>query len=192
MTARKKTVRKRTRKRAVKAKPRAKRRASKAKPARARRSKPRANSARKRTGALARAPHARRVGSSHAQRNEERSGASRAAQAANAPPAHEATPATPPRALAASLAVLASQPVRAGVVRHAFARAGAALVMLEEPLAVGDRIHVRGATSDFLAEVASLRVGGSEVARAEAGEVSLALPTRARAGDIVYALRAPA
>jgi hypothetical protein len=78
------------------------------------------------------------------------------------------------------------------VVRHAFARAGVALVMLEEPLAVGDRIHVRGATSDFVAEVASLRVGGIAVARAERGEASLALPARTRAGDVVYALRAPA
>jgi hypothetical protein len=112
------------------------------------------------------------------------------AAAASASPAPEAQ--STASAAARELAVLASKPVRAGVVRHTFNRARAALVALELPLSVGDRIHVRGATSDFLAEVASLRVGGSEVARAEAGEASLALPARARAGDVIYALRAPA
>jgi hypothetical protein len=87
--------------------------------------------------------------------------------------------------------VLASEPVRAGIVRRAFPRTGVALVALEAPLAVGDRVHVRGALSDFLAEVASLRVGGVPVARVESGDATLALPTRARVGDVVYALRAP-
>jgi hypothetical protein len=112
------------------------------------------------------------------------------AAGASASPARKA--ASTDSAVARELAVLASKPVRAGVVRHTFHRAGAALVALELPLSVGDRIHVRGATSDFLAEVASLRVGGSEVVRAEAGEASLALPARARAGDVLYVLRAPA
>jgi hypothetical protein len=183
MAARKKTVRKRTRKRATKAKPRAKRRASKAKASRARRSGARAKPVRKRAGA---APRVRRVERGRVQPAAGRSRVSRAAESASAPGAREATP------TAAALAVLASVPVRAGVVRHAFARAGAALIALEAPLAVGDRIHVRGVNSDFLAEVTSLRVGGAPVARAGAGEASLALPSRARAGDIVYALRAPA
>ncbi len=95
---------------------------------------------------------------------------------------------TPP----AALSVLASEPLRAGVVRHFFARARVALVALEAPLAAGDRIYVRGATSDFVASIAGLRVGDSAVARAEGGEVTLALPERARPGDVVYALRPPA
>jgi hypothetical protein len=99
---------------------------------------------------------------------------------------------TAARGYTACLAVLASEPIRAGVVRHFFPRARAARVTLEAPLATGDRIHVRGATSDFLASVASLRAGGAPVARAEGGEVTLALPERARPGDVVYALRMPA
>ena len=103
------------------------------------------------------------------------------------------TPAAPSqRNHALTLAVLASQPVRAGIVLHYFSRTRAAVVALDAPLAIGDRVHVRGASSDFLALVSSLRVDGASVARSEGGVVSLALPEHARPGDIVYALRAPA
>jgi hypothetical protein len=97
-----------------------------------------------------------------------------------------------PARFAAALAVLASEPVRAAVVRRYFRRAGAALVRIEQPIALGDRVHVRGVTSDFLASVTSLRVAGAPIARATAGEATLGLPERARAGDVVYALRPPA
>jgi hypothetical protein len=127
------------------------------------------------------------------------------ASAAPRPPIASPTPATTepsvatgaarpetPSAIGAALAVLASEPVRTGVVRRNFPRARAAQVALEAAIALGDRLHVRGATSDFLADVVSLRVDGAPAARAEAGVASLALPERARPGDVVYVLRGPA
>ena len=93
---------------------------------------------------------------------------------------------------AESLALLGSIPVRVGTVRHYFPRARCALLVLESPLAAGERVHVRGATSDFLASAVSLRVASAPVPRASEGEATLALPERARPGDVVYALRAPA
>jgi hypothetical protein len=106
------------------------------------------------------------------------------------------TPAPEPHAsapgFAQSLALLASEAVRVGVVAHWFARGGVAQVALEAPLLAGERLHVRGDTSDFLASAASLRVNGADAARAEPGLATLALPQRARPGDVVYALRPPA
>jgi len=96
----------------------------------------------------------------------------------------------PPRPFAASLAVLASTPVRVGTVRDYFARRGVALVSLDGSLAVGERILVRGPTSDFLADVSSLRAHGTPVAHVASGDVTLALPERARPGDTLFALRA--
>jgi len=103
----------------------------------------------------------------------------------------QAPPVAAPRPFASSLAVLASAPVRIGTVRDYFARRGVALVTLDGPLAVGERIHVRGPTSDFLAEVRSLRAHGTPVAHVASGEATLALPERARPGDTLFALRAP-
>jgi hypothetical protein len=110
-------------------------------------------------------------------------------RAATAPPA-SVGPDAEGRGYAASRALLASEPVRAGVVRHHFPRAGVARVSLELTLARGERIHVLGACSDFLAEVTSLRVDGAEASRAGPGDATLALPERARPGDVVYVLRA--
>jgi hypothetical protein len=93
------------------------------------------------------------------------------------------------RAHAESLAVLASTPVRVGTVRHYFPRLGVARVELDAPLAAGERIYVRGATSDLVAQIRELRVSGEPAARAEGGEATLAVPERVRPGDAVFALR---
>ena len=87
--------------------------------------------------------------------------------------------------------MLESTPVRIGVVRDYFARRGVALVSLDAPLAVGERVHVRGPTSDFLADVSSLHAHGTPVAHVASGEATLALPERARPGDTLFALRPP-
>jgi hypothetical protein len=94
-----------------------------------------------------------------------------------------------PRGATSPVTVLRCEPVRAGVVRRYFPRARAALVAVEAPLRAGDLIHVRGATSDFVARIESLRSGGIACAGVGAGEATLGLPERARAGDLVFALR---
>ena len=95
------------------------------------------------------------------------------------------------RAPAETFSVLASAPQRVGSVTNFFPHASAAQVALDAPLAVGDRLHVRGATSDFLMPVTSLRVGGASVPRVDAGAATLGVPERARPGDVLYVLRAP-
>jgi hypothetical protein len=107
------------------------------------------------------------------------------------PPAATAAPLPPaaPRAHADALAVLASTPVRVGSVRHYFPRSRAARIAVDGALATGDRLHVRGATSDFLMEVSGLRVNGRSVERVAGGEATLAVPSRVRPGDALFALR---
>lgn len=186
MAARKKTTRSRRRPAAAKAKPQRRAKRAAAKPARPR--KP-----------------TRKQGNPRRAAAKPRVRIPRAAPRAPVPPEPVAVPpqgsvgggvpeqdAAATARFSASLAVLASRPERAAVVVHAYPRAGVALLAVESSLGIGDRIHVRGATSDFVAEVRSLRVGGVDVERAERGAATLALPERARTGDVVYALRAPA
>lgn len=111
--------------------------------------------------------------------------AARTRAAAGARPAPPAPPATTP-----ALQVVASAPVLVARVLHYFGRAGAGALALLGPLALGDWIHVRGATSDFVQRVTSLRVGARAVERAEGCEVGIGLCERARPGDRVFALRA--
>ena len=181
MAARKKT-RRRPARRAVKAKARGVKRARPNKPARRKATK---RSATKRAAKPVRtkARSKRAVAAALAVAPERRTPA-----ATN--PAAPASPASP-RGFAQSIALLASEAVRVGVVAHWFARGGVAQLALDAPLLAGERLHVRGATSDFLASAASLRVNGADAARAEPGAATLALPQRARPGDVVFALRAP-
>jgi hypothetical protein len=97
-------------------------------------------------------------------------------------PAPEATALPKPRPgrIAASGAVLV------GRVRHWYGGAGAALVALEGPLAVGDFVHVRGATTDAVLLVTRLERDGAPVKHAAEGSVGVALPERVRPGDRVY------
>jgi putative protease len=75
---------------------------------------------------------------------------------------------------------------KVGTVTDYFARIGVAAVKLEGPLAVGDRIRVRGHTTDFTQQVESLQVEHQPVERAEAGaEVALKVGERVRRHDQV-------
>jgi putative protease len=89
-----------------------------------------------------------------------------------------------PRRAAPSVAACRAVPI--GRVEHYFARAGAAVLRLAGPLAVGDVVHVRGHTTDFVLTVDRLERDGRPVPRADAGEsVGLAVPERVRPGDRV-------
>src|SRR5262245_46693573 len=101
------------------------------------------------------------------------------------------SPARPARPRAKAIApaerprprIAATEPVPVGSVIHYFARVGSGLLALEAPLALGDWIHVRGATSDFVQAVGSLEAEGERVERAETGVVGVRLEERARPGD---------
>jgi len=82
--------------------------------------------------------------------------------------------------------VMAEQAV--GMVSHYYSHLGVATIMLDHgELAVGDTIHVKGATSDFTQEVASIQIEHDKVQSAKAGDhVGIKVEQHAREHDVVY------
>ena len=74
-----------------------------------------------------------------------------------------------------------------GKVNHWFGRIGVAGIALTEKLAVGDRIHILGHTTDFEQEVTSMQIMHQDVSEAGPNdEVGIKVQFRARTGDRVY------
>ena len=79
-----------------------------------------------------------------------------------------------------------------GYVSNYFSKISvAAVVMTQGTLAVGDRLHVFGHTTDFEATVHSMQIEHRSVKEAAKGdEVGIKVPEKARAGDRVYKMPA--
>jgi hypothetical protein len=83
--------------------------------------------------------------------------------------------------------LVAGAALEVGVVLHYYPRAGAAVVSLSRPIHRGDRIYVRGQTTDFVQSVTGLALDGSAVAEAAPPQqVGVQLDQRARVGDRVF------
>jgi putative protease len=105
-------------------------------------------------------------------------------------PAGSAKPtAASSRPVAAALRerLAAGVPIEVGVVLHWFPHVSAAVVALSHPIHVGDTIHVRGRSTDFVQQVGSLALDGAPVRDGTPPqELGVRLATRARPGDRVY------
>jgi putative protease len=76
-----------------------------------------------------------------------------------------------------------------GKVTHYFSRIGVGAITLSGELKLGDRIKIKGATTDFEQLVESMQIEGKPVERAGPGDsVGLKLKERVREGDVVYKL----
>ncbi len=74
-----------------------------------------------------------------------------------------------------------------GTVRHFFPKISVAIVDLAMPLSIGDRILVKGPSTDFEMVVDSMQVEHQSIQRAEAGQsVGLKLAQHAKERDVVY------
>lgn len=74
-----------------------------------------------------------------------------------------------------------------GVVTHYFSHLSVAAVTLSAPLAVGDRIHIRGHTTDLVQTVESLEVDHAKVDSARPGDdVAMQVTDHVRDHDRVY------
>jgi selenocysteine-specific translation elongation factor len=74
-----------------------------------------------------------------------------------------------------------------GQVVDFFARPVVAAIQLTAPLKVGDRIHIKGHSTDVTVTVASMQVHNAAVQEAQAGDpVGVKITDRARKGDVVY------
>ncbi len=74
-----------------------------------------------------------------------------------------------------------------GQVTHYFSRAGVMAIQLSDELSVGERIHVRGHTTDFITSVQSMQIEHEAVSKAGPGDsVGVKVSEKARPGDMVY------
>jgi len=77
--------------------------------------------------------------------------------------------------------------VEIGRVTDFFARPVVAGVELKGSLKVGDRIHIRGATTDMELAVESMQIDRVDIAEGKSGDlVGIKVPDRVRRGDTVY------
>ena len=74
-----------------------------------------------------------------------------------------------------------------GQVDHYFGHLSVAAVSLTAPLAVGDRIHVLGHTTDLVQEVRSMQIDHAGVEQAKPGDdVAIAVDDHVREHDLIY------
>jgi putative protease len=77
--------------------------------------------------------------------------------------------------------------VEVGQIKHFFSKISVAVLELTAPLSVGDRILVKGPSTDFEQVVESMQIEHQSIQRAEGGQsigLKLAQPCRER--DVVY------
>ena len=74
-----------------------------------------------------------------------------------------------------------------GQVTHYFSHLSVAAISLKAPLAVGDRIHIRGHTTDLVQEVGSMEIDHAGVDRAGPGDdVALKVDEHVRDHDLIF------
>ncbi len=80
--------------------------------------------------------------------------------------------------------------VKIGDVSHFYTNIEVAVVELTGKLKVGDRIMIKGATTDFTQLVESIQIDHDQVTEAGSGDsVGLQVRYRVRAGDGVFRLK---
>ncbi|MFO7952966.1 MAG: translation elongation factor-like protein [Bacillota bacterium] len=76
-----------------------------------------------------------------------------------------------------------------GQVTHYYGKIGVAILQLDNPLDVGDRLAIVGSTTDVEQVVKSMQVEHQNIDHAEAGDlVGLKVKDKVREGDAVYKL----
>lgn len=77
--------------------------------------------------------------------------------------------------------------VEVGRITHFFSKISVAVLELTAPLAIGDRILVKGPSTDFEQVVESMQIEHKNIQRAEAGQnIGLKTVQHAREKDVVY------
>ena len=77
--------------------------------------------------------------------------------------------------------------IEVGNVTHFFSKINVAVLELTAPLEVGDKILVKGPTTDFEQVVDSMQIEHKNIPKAEAGQsIGLKMVEHARERDVVY------
>lgn len=74
-----------------------------------------------------------------------------------------------------------------GKVAHYFGKVSVAMVDLSDSIKIGDKIRIKGASTDFMQDVTSMQVEHAIITEAKAGDkVGLAVTQKAHEHDVVY------
>jgi len=74
-----------------------------------------------------------------------------------------------------------------GLVSHYYTKIGVAIIDLNDSLAVGDKISIEGASTNFTQIVDSMQIEHKDVKEAKSGDsIGLKVAERVREGDKVY------
>ena len=74
-----------------------------------------------------------------------------------------------------------------GEVTHYFNHIDVAVIKLEDNIQIGDKIKIKGATTDFDQEIESMQIEHEDVESAEEGQsVGTKVENKVREGDEVY------
>ena len=77
--------------------------------------------------------------------------------------------------------------LQVGHITHFFSKISVAIVELTAPLAVGDRILVKGPSTDFEQLVDSMQIEHANISRAESGQsIGLKTAQSVKERDVVY------
>jgi putative protease len=74
-----------------------------------------------------------------------------------------------------------------GNVTNFYSKISVAVVQLSSPVNVGDKILIKGDTTNFEQAIESMQIEHQNIPRAEAGQsIGLKVKDRVRPGDVVY------
>lgn len=79
---------------------------------------------------------------------------------------------------------------KVGEITHYFTRIGVGVVDVNGAIKIGDRIAIKGMTTNFEMTVKSMQIEGEDIEEAKAGDdIGMKVDDRVREGDIVYKLK---
>ena len=74
-----------------------------------------------------------------------------------------------------------------GAVDHFFGNISVSMIKLSDELKVGDKIRIKGSTSDFVQDVSSMQIDRVPAQEAKAGDlISIKVDQKVRKDDVVY------
>jgi translation elongation factor EF-1alpha len=76
---------------------------------------------------------------------------------------------------------------KVGEVTHYFTKISVAVVDVTAPIKIGDRIAIKGMTTNFEQDIGSMQIEKEDIEEAKPGDdIGLKVADRVRKGDIVY------
>ena len=79
---------------------------------------------------------------------------------------------------------------KVGKIDHYYTKLGVGVVKLSDTLKVGDKIRIKGATTDFEQNVESMQIEEDKIQEGKNGQsIGLKVKEHVRANDIIYKLK---